>query len=303
MSDVGAPRKLGSLRDSKRGSGDVDNMTGSFDQTFTDALATAKEYDEYATVINGMPIAAARTACAKEGISPRDDSLLGLRAALLLHFCGPPPTNETMRAARSERAAQMKGGGRQRRKKQPQLWHWAEFRRLVGQPAITDDQYRERIEGMAFQQWTLACRRLGLPTEGLSASAIRDKLLTYFVKDDKKNTKKTVDLGSNQYGTNVRVGTHLKLGAVDYRDIIKMMTESQAVNAARIEVRIQRDMQAMYIRQRCLYLDVCRCVRDSKLCRLSGPRTQSKLRYERTCVKGRQRWWRKGSFTWGLWQV
>ena len=82
------------------------------------ALTAAAEYDEYRDVINTMPLSAARAACAHEKIQLLDPSNQGIRAALLLHYCGPAPSDSGLRKARSARATQMKT----RRKKNKQPW-------------------------------------------------------------------------------------------------------------------------------------------------------------------------------------
>eukprot|EP01047_Picozoa_sp_COSAG01_P113843 COSAG01_NODE_42535_length_439_cov_0.691176_1_plen_93_part_01 len=48
--------------------------------------AATLEYDEFAAEINALSMAEALRVCELEGIAPRDSSLLGVRAALLLHF-------------------------------------------------------------------------------------------------------------------------------------------------------------------------------------------------------------------------
>jgi Ca2+-binding EF-hand superfamily protein len=175
------------------------------------ALAEANDYDEYALVINNMSLEVAQAACLKEGIAPRDTTLLGLRAALLYHFCGPPPTNVDLRAARSARAAQMRGAGRKKKKPVP-IWGWNEMRRLCQEAPVTAEEYEDRIEQMSWQGTHIACRRLAIPTEGISAAGTRAALLEHLLSDNE-----------------------LKLRSDDYGEIISSMKQSEAIAACQLE--------------------------------------------------------------------
>eukprot|EP01043_Picozoa_sp_COSAG02_P064546 COSAG02_NODE_9471_length_2206_cov_1.986711_2_plen_393_part_00 len=189
----------------------------------TQALSAAKEYDDYALVINAMPLAAALRACEQEGIIPRDTSLLGLRAALLLHFCGPPPTattDEDGRQARAARAQQMRRGKRSRRgdrenRSRVPIWALQEFNAMAGEPALEADDFTGLIQNMAWQEAHVACRRLGITVDGLSGDGVRQALYDNFV------------IGSE--GDNP--GSSVRLRADDYRTIVMHLTPDQAVAA------------------------------------------------------------------------
>lgn len=197
----------------------MESMTSTADEA-TQALSTAKEYDEYALVINAMPLVAAARACEQEGILPSDTTLLGLRSALLLHFCGPPPvtTDEDGRAARSARAQQMRRGKRSRRgdrdsnRSRVPIWALQEFNQLAGEPQLNADDFTELISKMAWQEAHVACRRLGIQVDGLSGDGVRKALYDSFVADAESDSP----------------GTTVRLRAEDYRAMVTQLDLEQA---------------------------------------------------------------------------
>jgi calmodulin len=199
--------------------------TTTVDQAW-EALSAAKEYDEYALVINAMPLEAAVRACEQEGILPNDTSVLGLRTALLLHFCGPPPAaaaDEDARAARGARAQQMRRGKRSRRgdreanRSRVPIWALQAFRELAGEPPLEADDFTEIIAQMAWQEAHVACRRLGVQVDGLSGDEVRKALHESFVKrtDDEA------------------LGVTVRMRAEDYRAIVTQLSEEQAKAACK----------------------------------------------------------------------
>ncbi len=202
----------------------MESMTSTADEA-TQALSAAKEYDDYALVINAMPMAAALRACEQEGIMPSDTSLLGLRAALLLHFCGPPPTattDEGGRQARVARAQQMRRGKRSRRgdrenRSRVPIWALQEFNAMAGEPALEADDFTGLIQNMAWQEAHVACRRLGINVDGLSGDGVRKALYESFVVGSEDDTP----------------GSSVRLRAEDYRSMVMHLTPEQAANACR----------------------------------------------------------------------
>ena len=200
-------------------------MTKTNDEAFQ-ALSTAKEYDEYALVINAMPLVATVRACEQESILPSDTTLLGLRAALLLHFCGPPPavqSDEDARAARAARAQQMRRGKRSRRgdretnRSRVPVWALQEFNMLADEPPLTGDDFTALISQMAWQEAHVACRRLGIQVDSLSGDGVRKALHESFVQDADEDTP----------------GEGVRLRAEDYRAIVTHLSENQAKAACR----------------------------------------------------------------------
>ena len=154
---------------------------------------------------------------------PSDTSLLGLRAALLLHFCGPPPTartGEDVRAARAARAQQMRRGKRSRRGARGQrsipIWALQRFNSLAGEPALDADDFTELIANMAWQEAHVACRRLGIVADGLSGDGVRQALYDGFVGREEGIP-----------------GSSMRLRAEDYRVIINNLSDEQAALACR----------------------------------------------------------------------
>ena len=156
---------------------------------------------------------------------PSDTSLLGLRAALLLHFCGPPPTaraDDDLRAARAARAQQMRRGKRSRRGARGQrskvpIWALQRFNSLAGEPALDADDFTELIANMAWQEAHVACRRLGIVADGLSGDGVRQALYDSFVVGRKDDVP----------------GSSVRLRAEDYRVIVNNLSDEQAALACR----------------------------------------------------------------------
>ena len=154
--------------------------------------AATLEYDEFAAEINALSMAEALRVCELEGIAPRDSSLLGVRAALLLHFCGPPPKLEPGSSQKDRRALRRKAPSLNREQRGEKrldrlargqsdgavvpIWCWRRMAELVGDAEVERSHVQERLAAMPWHEAKVASIRLGIQTDKATLSEVREGL-------------------------------------------------------------------------------------------------------------------------------
>jgi Ca2+-binding EF-hand superfamily protein len=205
--------------------------------TTTDREAALVEYYEFAYEIDSLSMQQALRACEMEGIAPRDPSLLGLRAALLLHHCGPPPPvdedgaksrgkerKELARKASADRKTGGGGTGLIRLDSPPgkaavaaiPVWCWRGMAAILGEPEVGDGDLRERIAVMPWHEAKIACSRLEIKVDTMALFEARVRLESCLLAGGEDSPDSAA-----------------RLTASDYKIIIKHLDEEQAKQAAR----------------------------------------------------------------------
>lgn len=213
----------------KEGASDNDDQTKAAEAAAAEAVL---EYNEFAEEINALSVPQALRVCEIEGIAPRDGSLLGLRAALLLHFCGPPPkldasskqkaSKVTAKKASSSSSTAVEGKRLGRLAARPSspvvpIWCWRKMAELVGEPEVEDAHVRERLASMPWHEAKVACARLGIETNNSSGLlAVREKLAKCLLETDDSVAAAAT-----------------RLTPIDYKIIVKHMDEEQSIAATK----------------------------------------------------------------------
>ena len=196
--------------------------------------AAVLEYDEFAEEINALSMAQALRVCEMEGIVPRDPSLLGVRAALLLHFCGPPPTADTGRNKKDRKAMARQASldraarGDKRRVRLEggraigggaaavPIWCWRRMAELVGEPEVEDAHVRARLATMPWHEAKIAGIRLGIQTDQASLFELRGELERCLLAPEDSPDAAAATLTTS-----------------DYKIIVKHMNHEQSVAATK----------------------------------------------------------------------
>ena len=196
-----------------------------------DVEAALLEYEEFSAEINALSMAQALRVCEIEGIAPRDPTLLGMRSALLLHFCGPPPRHDHPSAGGSKSGSQLRkarkaagasGGERRVRLDGGQspaaipIWCWRKMAELVDAPKVDDVRLRERLATMPWHEAKIACSRLGIQTDKASLLEVRANIERCLLAPQDSPDAAAA-----------------RLIPSDYKLIVKHMNEEQSIAAAK----------------------------------------------------------------------